>query len=106
MASASSWSRKRLYNSSYTTTEWTQLNSVYGFKITSKSNDNSIFLPAAGYHYDTSLNNAGSYGGYWSRSLGTGYSSYAYYLSFYSGNIDWSSYYRYYGQSVRPVRCQ
>ena len=95
---------EELYNSSYTTTEWTQQNGVNGRKITSKSNGNSIFLPAAGYRYDTRLGQAGSYGYYWSRPLNAGDSGRAYYLSFYSGGIDCSNGYRYYGRSVRPVR--
>ena len=90
--------------SSNTTTEWTQVNGVNGRKITSKSNGNSIFLPAAGYRYDTSLGDAGSYGTYWSRSLYTSNSSYSYNLGFISGNINWNRGHRYYGQSVRPVR--
>ena len=97
---------KELYNSSYTTTTWTTINGKYGRKITSKSNGNSIFLPAAGYRNDTSLGSAGSRGFYWSRSLSTSYSDNACYLYFNSGGI--YTYYgsRYYGQSVRPVRVQ
>jgi hypothetical protein len=97
---------KELINRSYTTTTWTTLNGVRGRKITSKSNGNSIFLPAAGYRIGTSLSSAGSYGYYWSRSLDTSCSYYAYLLYFYSSYI--STYYdnRYYGQSVRPVRVQ
>ena len=95
-----------LYNSSYTTTTWTTLNGKYGRKITSKSNGNSIFLPAAGYRYDTSLYNAGSDGVYWSRSLFTSHSSYACSLYFYSNDIDTYYYDRSFGRSVRPVRVQ
>ena len=93
---------QELWNSSYTTTEWTQVNGVYGRKITSNSNGNSIFLPADGYRDDTSLNEAGSGGGGWSRSLYT--SNRAYYLYFHSYNIDCFYNYRYLGLSVRPVR--
>ena len=93
-----------LYNSSYTTTTWTTMNGVEGRMITSKSNGNSIFLPAAGYRYDSSLSNAGSSGDYWSRSLNTSDSNYAYRLHFYSSNIDTYVSYRFYGRSVRPVR--
>ena len=92
-----------LYNSSYTTTTWTTLNGVKGRKITSKSNRNSIFLPAAGYCNGTSLTNVGN-GYYWSRSLGTGDSGDAYALFFFSSGIHTSRSYRCYGQSVRPVR--
>ena len=97
---------KELINSSYTTTTWTTMNGVNGRMIVSKSNGNSIFLPAAGCRDDTSLSNAVSGGNYWSRSLNTSGSNYAYYLSFSSSNI--YTYYgdRYYGRSVRPVRVQ
>ena len=90
--------------SSNTTTEWTQVNGVNGRKITSKSNGNSIFLPAAGYRYGTSLYSAGSYGYYWSRSLYAGNAYNAYYLYFLSDYIGWNYGYRRFGQSVRPVR--
>ena len=93
-----------LFNISYTTTTGAIMKGVYGMKITSKSNGNSIFLPAAGYRSDTSLNFAGSYGYYWSRSLNTSYSYYAYYLSFYSSYIYTYYDFRNYGLSVRPVR--
>ena len=94
-----------LFNSNYTTTTWTTLNGKYGRKITSMSNGNSIFLPAAGYRSGPSLNYAGSYGLYWSRSLDTSYNICAYYLYFNSSNIYTLNYVdRCYGQSVRPVR--
>ena len=94
---------KELYNSNYTTTTWTTQNGVNGRKITSK-NGNSIFLPAAGYRYDASLDDAGSYGNYWSRSLSTSYSYSACNLCFSSIYVDWRNYDRSYGRSVRPVR--
>lgn len=50
---------------------WTTLNGVNGYKVTSKTNGNSIFLPAAGYRDYSYLNNAGTYGEYWSSSLDT-----------------------------------
>ena len=93
-----------LINSSYTTTTWTSVNGKYGRKITSKSNGNSLFLPAAGVRDDSSLSGAGSYGSYWSRTLGTGDPNYARGLYFNSGNVYTNYYYRCYGQSVRPVR--
>ena len=97
---------QELINSSYTTTTWTTQNGVNGRKITSKSNGNSIFLPAAGYRGDTSLSRAGSGGYYWSRSLRTDNSQYGCSLYFYSSSINPSYDGRYYGQSVRPVRVQ
>jgi len=95
---------KELYNSSYTTTTWTTQNGKDGRLIKSKSNGNSIFLPAAGGRYDTSLTSAGNWGYYWSRSNETSYNNYAYYLGFKSDKIGWYASYRYYGFSVRPVR--
>ena len=94
-----------LINSSYTTTTWTTQNGVYGRKITSKSNSNSLFLPAAGYRDATSLHFVGSRGSYWSRTLGTVDPVGGWNLRFDSGDIGTSSYgYRYYGHCVRPVR--
>ena len=87
---------------------WTTQNGVNGYKVTSKKSgytNKSIFLPAAGCRYDSSLDDAGSYGGYWSGSLGTGYPGSAYNLDFRSDYVDWYNYYRYIGFTVRPV-CQ
>ena len=95
---------KELINSSYTTTTWTTQNGVYGRKITSKSNSNSLFLPAAGFRDGASLYSAGSYGYYWSRTLYSSSPYYAYGLYFNSDIVDWGYSTRYYGQSVRPVR--
>ena len=95
---------QELINSSYTTTTWTTQNGIYGRKITSTINGNSLFLPAAGYRYDASLSYTGSYGYYWSRTLYTSSPCYAYYLYFGSDVVDWGSLNRYYGRSVRPVR--
>ena len=82
---------------------WTTQNGVNGYKVTSKSNGNSIFLPAAGYRNDSSLNYAGSYGYCWSSSLDTDYPSSAWDVSFYSGSVRRDSNGRGCGFSVRPV---
>ena len=84
---------------------WTAQNGKNGYKVTSKTNGNSIFLPAAGYRNDSSLSGAGSYGYYWSSSLSTDNPNYAYVLYFNSDYVGRYVNYRYYGQSVRPV-CQ
>lgn len=73
-----------------------------GYIVSSKTNDNSIFLPAAGSRGDSSYG-VGSYGYYWSSSLNMNASYYAFYLNFNSDGIDWYRSDRYYGQSVRPV---
>ena len=95
---------KDLYNSAYTTTEWVKVNGVKGRKITSKSNGNSIFLPAAGYRYDTALLYEGFYGDYWSRELDASDSDIAYNLYFYPGGVDTQYGIRSDGRSVRAVR--
>ena len=91
-----------LINSSYTTTEWTTQNGVNGQKITSKTNGNSIFLPAAGFRSSSSHDGSSDY---WSRTLSSDYPIYARGLVFNSNSI--STDYkcsRYGGLSVRPVR--
>ena len=82
---------------------WTTYKGTKGYLVKGK-NGNSIFLPAAGWRYDTPLSLAGSYGFYWSRSLTTDGSYDAYVLSFDSGRVDWNRSSRYSGRSVRPVR--
>ena len=86
---------------------FTSQNAVYGYEVTGP-NGNSIFLPAAGYMYEGTLDDAGSYGYYWSSSLDTDYPYNAFSVIFYSDNVGWSSYLyrndgRFNGQSVRPV---
>ena len=96
---------QELYNSSYTTTEWTTLKGVNGRMITSKSNDNSIFLPAAGIYDDRDFQEAGFSGYYWSRSCSALYGTGANFLSFSSGSITANNVTSYcHGLSVRPVR--
>ena len=56
-----------LYNEC--TWTWTTLNGVNGYKVSSKKNNNSIFLPAAGYRYGTSYAYVGSDGLYWSSQV-------------------------------------
>ena len=84
---------------------WTTQNGVNGYKVTSKSNGNSIFLPAAGWRSGSSLCNAGSLGDYWSSSLETVYPICASNFYFYSSYVGWNYNNRGYGFSVRPV-CQ
>lgn len=80
---------------------WTQQNGVNGILVTGP-NGGQVFLPAAGYRWDGDLDDAGSYGDYWSSSLYPGYDG-ACYLYFGSGYWLWYSSYRYGGLSVRAV---
>ena len=84
---------------------WTTQNGVNGYKVTSKSNGNSIFLPAASGRSGSSLYGAGSRGSYWSSSLSPNYELNACSLFFDSSGVDWNGGLRYDGFSVRPV-CQ
>lgn len=69
----------------------------------SKTNGNTIFLPAAGVRVYAENNVAGEYGDYWSSSLNESISIPAYSLNFCSDNIDWYLYNRIEGHSVRAV---
>ncbi len=82
---------------------WTTQNGVKGYKVTSKTNGRSIFLPAAGYCSDSGLGFAGSDGGYWSSSLDTDGPDDARLVVFDSSDVGWYYYDRRIGQSVRPV---
>lgn len=82
--------------------EWTTLNEVNGYLVKG-GNGNSIFLPAAGIHHDTTAYYAGSSGNYWSSTAFAGYPKCAYSMDFDSKNCNWFGDIRYYGQSVRPV---
>ena len=82
---------------------WTTLNGVNGYNIVG-SNGNSIFLPVAGRRYNNSFSSVGETGFYWSSSLYKyHYSQIADVLYFYSDNMIWNYFDRYYGQSVRGV---
>ena len=89
----------------YSTIEWTTVNGLNGRKITSRTNGNSILLPAAGYRCDASLNNAGSVGYYWSRTLGSDTGLYPRSWSLIIDDIDEGLWHQvlFDGQSVRPV---
>ena len=75
---------------------------VKGQIVTSKTNGNSIFLPATGYRSFEDFG-AGIYGIYWSSSLGTDGPYNAWLVDFNSDNVSRYDNGRFYGQSVRPV---
>ena len=81
---------------------WTTYEGVNGYKVTGP-NGNSIFLPAAGWRYGTSLYSKGAYGSYWSATPYEGNTGSAYYLGFDGGYRGTYWYSRYGGHSVRPV---
>ena len=81
---------------------WTTQGGHEGYKVTSRKNGNSIFLPAAGGRYETSLNRAGQDGRYWSSTPGGSDTQNAYGLGFNGGGhrTGWA---RGLGLTVRPV---
>ena len=84
---------------------WTTQNGINGYKVTSKSNGNSIFLPATGYYNSSSLlTNVGSSGYYWSNTRDASNSDNAYALRFHSAMVEigggWN---RCAGLPIRPV---
>jgi len=87
----------------YCSSTWTTQNGVNGRKFVG-SNGGAVFIPAAGYRWDSDLCNAGSDGFYWSSTLDERYSDFACELSFGSDYAGWYGYGRSNGRSVRPVR--
>lgn len=84
---------------------WTTQNGVIGYKVTSTTNGNSIFLPAAGARLDSDLYEVGEVCVYWSSSLCTlkDYDYNAYELLLQPDYLSCDYQIRYYGNSVRAV---
>ncbi len=85
---------------------WVTQNNVNGMKVTGQ-NGKSIFIPATGYRFGSSLNYVGEYGYFWSSTTYTNNNNIdkynAYYLGFLSGghSVSWGN--RSYGYTIRPV---
>lgn len=87
-----------------TTNEWTTLNGINGRLFTSKTNGNSIFIPAAGYRWCDSINERGSEGYVWSSSFDNTDLANAIGIYFENGRkVYIYTYPRRYGFSVRPI---
>ena len=84
---------------------WTTRNGVRGSLFTGP-NGKSIFLPAVGYRHNSELGGFLIYGYYWSSSLDPDGTNFALALNFSTSGNNMYSYYRFYGQSVRPVCSQ
>ena len=91
--------RDELYE--YCNWEWTTKNGVEGYKVTSKQNGNSIFLPLAGCIDGDWTNTA--YGFYWTSTVNTENTWNAYDINFTSSSVLMNDDVRVYGRSVRPV---
>ena len=85
---------------------WTTRNGKNGYEVKGK-NGNSIFLPAAGYRSETSIEDVDFSGYYWSSSFNEVCPNCGCGLCIDSGRVelnDWTQ--RCDGWSVRPVRCK
>ena len=87
-----------------TTNTWTTQDGVNGRLFKSKTDPSkSIFIPAAGYAWDGSVDYSGSFGNVWSSVLHTLNVSYGQDLCFSSSNVNLYDNNRYFGFSVRGV---
>ena len=91
-----------LVDESYTTIEKTTQNGIKGYKVTSKTNGKSIFMPATGFMEDEEVYSVGEEAFYWSSTLNTGGGYIEYGIAVNVGN-DVTLVSRAYGASVRPV---
>ena len=82
---------------------WITLNGVSGYKVASKTNSNSIFLPAAGIRNGTSLQEDGRQLNYWSSKSHEGTMFADYFRINSGGSYTLSCENRCYGMTVRPV---
>ncbi len=82
---------------------WTEQGGHKGYRVTSKKNGASIFLPAAGWRYGSSLIDAGERGNYWSSMPYESDAQLAFSLYFSSADHVVGWFIRYDGLSVRPV---
>ena len=100
---------EELTNTANCTWTWTsKTNSsnetINGYLVQSKTNNNYIFFPASGNRNEGKSITHGSRGCYWSSTRGDYYIDYAYSIFFYSDKFYvYSSHNRYRGDSVRPV---
>jgi uncharacterized protein YjdB len=85
---------------------WTTRGGVKGALVESKTNGNSIFLPAAGYIKASESYNAGAQGCYWTSSLYTVNSCNAWKVVFSPTEVLTGYGYRCFGLSLRPVSDQ
>ena len=84
-----------------TTHSWVTINGVKGRKFTSKKDTTKyIFIPAAGYYYNGSVDGVGKYGYIWSSTITSPYNN-ARFLKLKAKNCSASTTERCYGMSVR-----
>ena len=83
--------------------KWSKQDGISGYKITSKINGNSIFLPALGHKGKNGFELLGTHGYYWSSSLYSYSPHTAYIMQFSKSDIRITNYFRCCGLPIRPV---
>ena len=86
------------------TWKYATLNGMLGYLITSNVRgyeDNSIFLPFAGYYYNSTIQSVGECGDYWSSSLDQDYYSTEMFIT--SSNYTIGGWDKCWGLTIRPV---
>lgn len=84
------------------TWEWATEGGHKGYLVTGPSG-NSMFIPAGGWYYGSSLNYAGSSGNYWTGTVDDDDTQHSYSMDFSSDTYTTSLSYRRYGETIRPV---
>ena len=80
--------------------KWTTQNGVNGYLVTSKTNGNSIFIPAAGYYYHRDVFRDNEVGNYWT-STSSDSINYYLFISNRNHSVDWNKID--YGRNIRLV---
>ncbi len=83
--------------------EWTSLNGINGYNVKSRTNNNSIFLPAAASMHGMENSYHGEWGDYMTSSLYEDFDTNAWFLSFSSSMYSMQACERFIGISCRPV---
>ncbi len=103
-----------LFNTSKTSSKWTTMNGVVGWEITSKTNGNSIFIPAGGQIHGGRFDAQGQLAFAWTRDLYLYNSTYAYAICIYDTNAgtyiapktyinETGNLWREFGLPIRPI---
>ena len=93
-----------LRNKNYCSWTWTTQNNAEGYRVTSKINGNSIFIPSTGYMTGSNIHFSVD-GKLWTSNINISEPNCAYRLGFNRSGVDIDSVttYRYYGFTIRPV---
>ena len=93
-----------IFTTILTSDNFTKELTTNGCKITNNSKSASIFFPATGYYNGTECSSSGTHGNYWLSDLQDATLANEFYFPDTNNNIKVSSNYRYYGNTIRPIR--